>query len=85
MRYIVDKPLPDFEFWSGAIHHAEMLTGHELDELDNILESEQDGNAMTETELNDMFWFDFVYVCSLIGLEYDDDNDKIIREHSYEG
>jgi hypothetical protein len=34
---------------------------------------------MEETQINDLFWFDFGYICELIGIEYDEDNAKIIR------
>ena len=34
----------------------------------------------TDTEINDLFWFDFATVCEAIGLKYDADKDEIIRD-----
>ena len=56
-----------------------MMTAEELDSVENALE-ELYPDGMTDTEINDLFWFDFEYVCELIGLEYDAEKDEIIRE-----
>lgn len=67
MKIYSEKPLHNFEFWGGAKDRACLLTYDELDEIESILELEyQDG--ISDTELNDLFWFDFDYVCNLIGL-----------------
>ena len=79
MKITTEQSLRNFEFWSGAKSNAEMMTAEELDSVENALEAiEPDG--MTDTEINDLFWFDFEYVCELIGLEYDAKKDEIIRE-----
>ena len=79
MKITTEQSLRNFEFWSGAKTNAEMMTAEELDSVENALEAiEPDG--MTDTEINDLFWFDFEYVCELIGLEYDAKKDEIIRE-----
>ena len=66
MQYIRDESLTNFEFWSGAKDRAKLLTYSELEELDNLL---QDffTDTPTETQINDLFWFDFDSVCELIG------------------
>ena len=74
-----EQSLRCFEFWSGAKSNAEMMTCEELDSVENALE-ELYPEGMTDTEINDLFWFDFDYVCDLIGLEYDAEKDEIIRE-----
>ena len=68
-----------FEFWSGAKANAEMMTAEELDSVENELEALYP-DGMTDTEINDLFWFDFDYVCDLVGLEYDAEKDEIIRD-----
>ena len=79
MTIKTEQSLRNFEFWSGAKSNAEMMTAEELDSVENALEDiEPDG--MTDTEINDLFWFDFEYVCELIGFEYDAEKDEIIRE-----
>lgn len=79
MKITTEQSLSNFEFWSGAKSNAEMLTCEELDSVENELEAEYP-DGMTDTEINDLFWFDFEYVCEMIGLEYDSENDEIIRE-----
>lgn len=79
MTIKTEQSLRNFEFWSGAKSNAEMMTCEELDSVENALE-ELYPEGMTDTEINDLFWFDFDYVCDLIGLEYDAEKDEIIRE-----
>lgn len=79
MKITTEQSLKNFEFWCGAKSNAEMLTYEELDSVENELEAEYP-DGMTDTEINDLFWFDFEYVCEMIGLEYDSKNDEIIRE-----
>lgn len=68
MIYKVDKPLTDFTFWSGAETNANKLTYDELSQLDDILpEYFGEDDVPTQTEINDMFWFDFDTVCHALG------------------
>ena len=79
MKIYFDKPLSQFEFWSGAKDRADLLTIQELDRIGDILEEMY--GEMEDVEINDMFWFDFDNVCKLIGLteeevfERSEDND----------
>lgn len=78
MKILSERNLASFEFWSGGRDRAMMLTYEEMEEVESALEDiYRDG--MTDTELNDLFWFSFGEVCSLIGLEYDEENDEVIR------
>lgn len=79
MEWIVDDSLTNFQFWSGAADNAKMLEYSELKELDEALPRYFEGRTPTETEINDLFWFEFETVCSLIGLQYDKSRDVIIR------
>ena len=79
MTIKTEQSLKNFEFWSGAKANAEMMTAEELDSVENELEAMYP-EGMTDTEINDLFWFDFEYVCDLIGLEYDAEKDEIIRD-----
>lgn len=83
MQYVKDDSLTNFPFWSGAKSNADMLTYDELQQLDDVLPeyfNTSDGQLPTDTEINDMFWFDFATVCEAIGLQYDADKDEIIRD-----
>ena len=66
MRIKTEKSLQHFQFWSGAKDLAERLTWGELIEIENQLE-ELYPNGLTETEINDLFWFDAEFICDLIG------------------
>lgn len=58
MKVYSEINLRDFEFWSGAKLNAETLTDEQLDMVEQILENAfPDG--MDETQINDIFWFDF--------------------------
>ena len=68
MKTFTETNLTSFEFWSGAKDNASKLTDEQLNEVDNILQDcYPDG--MSETELNDIFWFDFDTVLEWLGLE----------------
>ena len=79
MTIKTEQSLRNFEFWCGARTNAEQLTAEELDSVENELEDIYP-DGMTDTEINDLFSFDFEYVCELIGLEYDAENDEIVRD-----
>ena len=66
MTIHTETALRNFGFWSGAKDRADMLTSSQLDAIETELEQLYP-DGMTETELNDLFWFDFDFVCSLIG------------------
>ena len=67
MKIYKETALHNFEFWGGASEKVSYLTQSELDEIESILEV-VNPDGIDETELNDMFWFNFDYVCNLIGL-----------------
>lgn len=66
MRITTEKNLEHFQFWSGAKDLAERLTWEQLIEIENQLEQLYP-DGLTETELNDLFWFDAEFICDLIG------------------
>lgn len=66
MTIHTETALRNFEFWSGAKERADMLTSSQLDAIETELEQLYP-DGIGETELNDLFWFDFDFVCSLIG------------------
>ena len=85
MQWIVEDSLTNFNFWSGAADNAKLLEYSELKELDEALPSYFEGHTPTATEINDLFWFEFETVCSLIGLKYDKSRDVVIRGDDDEG
>lgn len=67
MKYYVEKSLRDFEFWSGAKDTVKYLTSEELDHFECMLED--DYETMTETEINDFFWFEDNFIAKMLGYE----------------
>lgn len=59
--------LTQFKFWSGALDRARLFKTKELDTILGELESLYP-DGMTETELNDLFWFDCDWLCGLVGM-----------------
>lgn len=63
-------------FWilGDAKRNAQKLTHDELKEIEWYLEelSACNEEMWTETEINDMFWFQFEDICQAIGLDYDE-------------
>ena len=82
MKVISEMRLTDFEFWGGAKDRARMLTYEELEEVGNVLEDIYD--EVEDVTINDLFWFDFSWVCECIGIKYNEEEDRIIREEESE-
>ena len=72
MTIHTETALRNFEFWSGAKDRAESLTWDELDTIESELESLYP-EGMTDTEVNDLFWFDFDFVVQILGYEDEED------------
>lgn len=61
-----ETPLRHFQFWSGGADNANCLSYEQLDELENILE-EIYPDGMTDTQVNDLLWFDEDSVAEWLG------------------
>ena len=68
MTYTVEKPMSQFEFWSGAKERTDHLTTDQLDRLDGLL-PEVLGENPTDTAINDLFWFENDYIAQLLGFK----------------
>jgi hypothetical protein len=58
--------LRNFKFWSGAKDTEQELTTQELDSLQEMLE-DMYPDGMTDTELNDIFWFETDLLAEWLG------------------
>ena len=68
MKYTVEESLRNFQFWSGAKDTAEQLTEEQFDQIESILEDcYPDG--MTDTQINDIFWFECDWIADQLGFE----------------
>ena len=72
MKITKELDLTNFEFWGGAKSFADKLTCSELKELGAIIEDIYNDEDITETQLNDIFWFDDEMLCEWINLNIDD-------------
>lgn len=70
MKITTELNLQAFEFWSGAEDHS--FTYSELKELEFQLEDLFPDGA-TDTQINDIFWFEEKILCEYIGVDYEND------------
>jgi len=71
MKTIKETDLYYFEFWGGATQYTNKLTKKEFDEISYQLE-EFYPDGLTETEINDLFWFEIEFICELLQLNEED-------------
>ena len=72
MKYVTETYLTNFDFWSGARSRADVLTYEQLERLDNILPDAMgwnDSNLPSDTEINDLFWFEENFIAQLLGFD----------------
>lgn len=80
MKIYTETSLRNFEFWSGAKDTVEYLTEEDLDIIEAVLE-EIYPNGMSETEINDLFWFDEDTIAEWLGYS---DFEELIEERKEE-
>lgn len=78
MKYYVDSSLANFKFWSGAENNVNELTHDEMEQLDDILPEYFGEEPPSDTDINDMFWFEFDTICHALGYAYIDG--VVVRE-----
>lgn len=68
MKIIMETSLENFEFWSVAKDTAEIIDEHGLwSTVESILEDLYP-NGMSDTELNDIFWFESEWLFETLGI-----------------
>lgn len=70
MKITTELNLQNFEFWSGAKDHK--FTYSELSEAEFIIEDLYLDGA-TETQINDLFWFEEEMLCEWLGIDFGND------------
>lgn len=68
-------PLKDFSFWSGGADRANNCTDEDFDSIEGMFE-ELYPEGMTDTEINDFFWFGFDTIAQHLGYENEEDFDR---------
>lgn len=72
MKIYEEKDIRQFEFWSGAAGRADLLTAEDWDTVESELEAMYP-DGMSDTELNDLFWFEFDTIARMLGYEDEED------------
>lgn len=58
MKIYQEISLKDFEFWGGARDIAKWFTDEQLEYIESIIEDIFGVDAISETTINDLFWFE---------------------------
>lgn len=75
MRIYSETSLENFEAWSGAIDTLDRVKEEgKCDELESILEDLYP-DGMSETELNDLLWFEPETVFEWLGIEEEEEEE----------
>ena len=70
--------LTRFEFWGGAKDRAKILTYEEIEQKGKVLEYIYE--EIEVVTINYLFQLSFSQVCESIGIKYNKEEDRIIRE-----
>lgn len=76
MKYYVEESLSNFQFWSGAKDNAAELTTEQLDQLESVLEDLYPDGDISDTQINDIMWFDFDWVKETLGIEDEEEEEE---------
>ena len=75
MRIYSETSLENFEAWSGAVDTLDRVReAGKCDELESILEDLYP-DGMSETELNDLLWFEPETVYEWLGIEEEEEEE----------
>lgn len=76
MKIYTEKSLENFEAWSGAVDALDRVKkARKCDELEAILE-ELYPDGMSETELNDLLWFEPETIYEWLGIEEEEEEER---------
>lgn len=63
-----DISLSDFKFWSGAVDRASKLSAEDFSTIEDVL-TDMYPDGMTDTEVNDFFWFNEDFIAECLGFD----------------
>ena len=76
MKIYSETSLENFEAWSGAVNTLDRVReAGKCDELESIL-GDLYPNGMSETELNDLLWFEPETVFEWLGIEEEEEEEE---------
>lgn len=71
----MEMSLRDFQFWCGAKSNASTLDFEQIEQVESMLEDLYP-DGIDETELNDLFWFDFDQIKEWLGIEEEEEEEE---------
>ena len=69
MKTITETNLRNFETWSGATETKRLILDAGLEEEFEMLIEELYPEGITDTNLNDLLWFDADWILEMLGIE----------------
>ena len=72
MKITMELTLLDFNAWSGATYTRDrIIKENKVEEFDQLIE-ELYPQGLSETELNDLLWFDDEWIFESLGMEIEE-------------
>lgn len=72
----------DFDAWSGAVDTKKTIIGKDKIEEFNSLIEDLYPDGLSETQLNDILWFDSEWCFEMLGISEDEDTDEEDEEET---
>ena len=76
MKIISEISIRQFESWSGATSTQERIIKEGKDEQFDDMIDELYPDGLTDTQLNDLLWFDSEFVFKSLGIEDEENEDS---------
>ena len=73
MKIMTETTLRGFNAWSGAIETKKMILDAGLEEEFEMLIDECYPDGLTDTQLNDLLWFEADWILENLGVEVEED------------
>ena len=74
MKVITETNLRGFNAWSGAVHTKNLIISLGLEEEFEMLIDELYEEGLTDTQLNDLLWFESNWILENLGVEVEEDS-----------
>ena len=72
MKIICETSIVNFEWWAGAKDNASRFTYDELESIESMLEDCFGDEGLTDTQLNDIMWFEPETFCEWLGIDFEE-------------
>ncbi len=74
MKVITETNLRGFNAWSGAVDTKNLIISLGLEEEFEMLIDELYEEGLTDTQLNDLLWFESDWILENLGVEVEEDS-----------